>query len=130
LPLAVSAPVDWLPEVALVPDQPLEAVQVVALVEDQVSVEAAPLATEVGFAASDRVGAGGGVGLPPPGAGGEPVEGEADEGEADEGEADEGEAAPPAESAAPPPHAQSARARSEASERFLIAVRFIICWGR
>jgi hypothetical protein len=60
LPLAVSAPVDWLPEVALVPDQPPEAVQEVALVEDQVSVEAPPLATEVGFAASDTVGTGGG----------------------------------------------------------------------
>ena len=59
LPLAVSAPVDWLPEVALVPDQPPEAVQEVALVEDQVRVEAPPLVTEVGFAVSDTVGTGG-----------------------------------------------------------------------
>ena len=57
--LAVSAPVDWLPEVALAPDQPPEAVQEVALVEDQVSVEDPPLATDAGFAASDTVGTGG-----------------------------------------------------------------------
>jgi hypothetical protein len=62
LPLAVSAPVDWLPEVALAPDQPPEAVQEVALVEDQVSVEDPPLATDAGFAASDTVGTGGGEG--------------------------------------------------------------------
>jgi hypothetical protein len=62
LALAVSAPVDWLPEVALAPDQPPEAVQEVALVEDQVSVEDAPFATDVGFAASDTVGTGGGGG--------------------------------------------------------------------
>ena len=61
---AVRAPVDWLPEVVLVPVQPPEAVQEVALVEDQVSVEAAPLATEVGFAVSDTVGTGGGGGVP------------------------------------------------------------------
>jgi len=62
----VKATVDWLPEVALVPVHPLapEAVQEVALVEDQVSVEVAPFATEVGFAASDTVGAGGGGGVP------------------------------------------------------------------
>ena len=59
MPLAVSAPVDSLPEVALVPDQPPEAVQV-AFVEDQVSVEDAPYATDVGFATSDTVGVGGG----------------------------------------------------------------------
>ena len=56
LALAVSKPVDWLPEVALVPDQSPEAVQVVALVDDQISVEAVPLVTDVGFAASDTVG--------------------------------------------------------------------------
>ena len=61
---AVRAPVDWLPEIALAPDQPPEAVQEVALVEDQVSVDAAPLATEVGFAVSDTVGTGGGGGAP------------------------------------------------------------------
>ena len=54
--LAVSAPVDWLPEVALVPDQSPEAAQVVALVEDQISVEDPPLVTDVGFAVSDTVG--------------------------------------------------------------------------
>ena len=59
MPLAVSAPVDWLPpEGALVPDQPPEAVQV-AFVEDQVSIEDPPYATDVGFATSDTVGIGG-----------------------------------------------------------------------
>jgi len=52
----VSGPVDWLPEVALVPDHVPEAVQEVASVEDQVSVEVPPLGTDVGFAASDAVG--------------------------------------------------------------------------
>jgi hypothetical protein len=60
LPLAVSAPVDSLPELALAPDQPPEAVQDVAFVEDQVSVEDAPVATNVGLAASDTVTDGGG----------------------------------------------------------------------
>ena len=54
--LVLSAPVDWLPEAALVPDQLPEAVHAVALVEDQVSVEAAPFAIALGFAASDTVG--------------------------------------------------------------------------
>jgi hypothetical protein len=62
--LLVSAPEDSLPEVALAPDQPPEAVQDVAFVEDQVSVEDAPLAMFVGFAASDTVGAVGCVLLP------------------------------------------------------------------
>jgi hypothetical protein len=66
----VNAPVDWLPEVALAPDQVPEAVQEVASVEDQVSVDDPPLAIDVGFAASDTVGTGGGGGaelseLPP-----------------------------------------------------------------
>jgi hypothetical protein len=61
LPLAVSAPVDWLPEVALAPDQSPDAVQEVALVEDQLSVEDPPLVTDVGLAASDTVG----TGVPP-----------------------------------------------------------------
>jgi hypothetical protein len=56
LPLAVSGPVDWLPEVALEPDHAPEAEQEVAFAEDQVSVEVPPLATDVGFAASDTVG--------------------------------------------------------------------------
>ena len=56
----MSAPVDWLPpEVPLVPDQPPEAVQELASVEDQVSIEDPPYATAVGFAASDTVGTGG-----------------------------------------------------------------------
>ena len=55
----VSAAVDSLPEVALAPDQPPEAVQDVAFVEDQVSVDDPPLVTDVGFAARDTVGAGG-----------------------------------------------------------------------
>ena len=38
-----------------------EEVQDVAFIEDQVSIEELPLATDVGFAASDTVGAGGGV---------------------------------------------------------------------
>jgi len=62
--LAVSAPVGWLPEIALAPDHAPEAVQEVASVDDQVSVEDAPLATEVGFAASVTVGSGGGGGAP------------------------------------------------------------------
>jgi len=46
------------PEVALLPDHAPEAVQEVALVDDQVSVEDPPLATDVGFAVSDTVGTG------------------------------------------------------------------------
>jgi hypothetical protein len=49
----VRAPVDWVPEVALAPDHAPEAEQAVAFVEDQVSIELPPLATEVGFAAID-----------------------------------------------------------------------------
>jgi len=60
----VSGPVDWLPEVALLPDHAPEAVQEVALVADQLSVEDPPLATDVGFAASDTAGTGGGGGMP------------------------------------------------------------------
>ena len=60
----VKAPLDWLPEVALLPDHAPEATQEVASVDDQVSVEDPPLATDAGFAASDTVGAGGGGGVP------------------------------------------------------------------
>ena len=60
MPLAVSAPVDWLPEVARVPDHAPEAAQVVAFVDDQVRVEVPLLATDVGFADSDTAGVGGG----------------------------------------------------------------------
>jgi hypothetical protein len=47
-----SAPVPWLPLVALVPLQAPEPVHDVALVELHVSVAAAPLTTAVGFAVS------------------------------------------------------------------------------
>ena len=60
----VSPPIDWLPEVALLPDQAPAAVQEVAFVEDQVSVDDPPLMIDVGFAASDTVGTGGGGGSP------------------------------------------------------------------
>jgi hypothetical protein len=53
----VSAPVDWVPLVALLPDQPPEAVQAVALVEDQVRVELAPEAIVLGPALMLTVGA-------------------------------------------------------------------------
>jgi hypothetical protein len=46
------------PLAALVPDQAPEAVQVVALVADQVSVELPPLLTVLGLAAKLTVGAG------------------------------------------------------------------------
>jgi hypothetical protein len=59
----VNAPLDWLPEIVLGPDHAPEARQEVALAEDQVSVEDPPLATDVGFAASDTVG---GVAPPEP----------------------------------------------------------------
>jgi hypothetical protein len=54
--VAVSAPVLWVPLVALAPLQPPEAVHEVALVELHVSVDAPPLATEVGDALMDAVG--------------------------------------------------------------------------
>ena len=54
----MRAPVLCVPLVPLAPLQPPEAVQDVALVELHVSVDAAPLATEVGFAVSVTVGAG------------------------------------------------------------------------
>ena len=60
----VNAPLDWLPEIDLLSDHAPEATQEVASVDDQVSVEDPPLATEVGFAASDTVGTGGGGGVP------------------------------------------------------------------
>ena len=60
MPLAVSGPIGWLPESAVVlPDQAPEAVQELAFVEDQVSVEDPPLATDGGLAASDTAGAAG-----------------------------------------------------------------------
>jgi hypothetical protein len=55
--LAVSTPVDCVPLVALLPVQPPEAVQEVALLEDQVSVDMPPLAMLLGLALSAIVGA-------------------------------------------------------------------------
>jgi hypothetical protein len=48
--LAVSAPLDCDPLIDLLPDHPPEAVQDVALVDDHVSFDAAPLATVLGLA--------------------------------------------------------------------------------
>src|SRR5258706_9850360 len=59
VPVLVRAPLDWLPEVVLVPVHAPEATQEVALAEDQVRVEDAPLVTDVGLAVSDTVGTGG-----------------------------------------------------------------------
>lgn len=56
--LAVSAPVDCEPLTALLPDQPPDAVQAVALVDDQFKVAAAPLFTVVGFSVRLTPGAG------------------------------------------------------------------------
>lgn len=57
--MLVSAPVDWLPLVALAPDHAPLAVQPVVFVLLHVSVELAPLVTVVGFAENDSVGAAG-----------------------------------------------------------------------
>jgi hypothetical protein len=51
-----------LPEVGFVPLHPPEAVQLVALLDDQVSCVLPPALTDVGFAESEPVGAGTGVG--------------------------------------------------------------------
>ncbi len=56
--MAVSAPVVCDPLTGLAPDQDPEAVQAVALVADQVSVELLPLATVLGLAARLMVGTG------------------------------------------------------------------------
>ena len=61
MPLAVSGPMDSLPEVTLMPCHPPKAVHDVAYVEDQVSVEDPLYATDSGFAVSDTVGTGGGA---------------------------------------------------------------------
>jgi len=55
--LADTAPVDCEPLSALLPLQPPDAVQAVALVLDQVSVEAPPAFTLLGVAVSVTVGA-------------------------------------------------------------------------
>jgi hypothetical protein len=52
----LSAPVDFDPIVASLPDQAPEATQEVALVEDQAKVAALPLATVLGLALSVTVG--------------------------------------------------------------------------
>jgi hypothetical protein len=54
----LNAPVEEEPEVARLPDQAPEAVQLVALVADQVRVAAAPLFTVLGEAAKLTIGAG------------------------------------------------------------------------
>ena len=60
--LAVSAPVLALPEVGRLPLQPPLALQLVAFVDDQLSVELLPLSTLLGLAPSETVGAAGGGG--------------------------------------------------------------------
>lgn len=55
--MVVSAPVDCEPPVALVPDQAPDAVQEVAFVADQVSMELLPLATVLGAVDKVTVGA-------------------------------------------------------------------------
>jgi hypothetical protein len=62
--LLVSGPTCALPEVALLPLHPPEAVQLVAFVELQVSVGVPLVATEVGLGENVSVGAG--VDPPPP----------------------------------------------------------------
>ena len=54
--MVVSAPVLILPLVDSVPDQPPEAVQLLALVEDQLSIADPPLLTVVGLALRLTVG--------------------------------------------------------------------------
>jgi hypothetical protein len=51
-----SAPVDFVPLVAWLPDQAPEAVQEVALVDVQLRAEPLPLVTLVGFALIDTLG--------------------------------------------------------------------------
>ena len=55
--LAFKAPVDWEPLPALEPDQAPEAVQEVALVDDQAREAALPLTIELGLALKLTVGA-------------------------------------------------------------------------
>ena len=56
--MALSAPVLALPFVGSLPDQPPDAVQLVALLEDQLSMADAPLMTAVGLALRLTEGAG------------------------------------------------------------------------
>jgi hypothetical protein len=53
----LRVPVDWDPVTGIDPDQAPDAVQEVALVEDQVSEEALPVVIELGLAARVTVGA-------------------------------------------------------------------------
>jgi hypothetical protein len=55
--VAVIAPVAFEPAVATEPVQPSDAVQAVALVDDQVNVELSPFATLVGLALKETLGA-------------------------------------------------------------------------
>jgi hypothetical protein len=59
--------IGWLPEVAWPPDQAPVALQLVALLEDQVSSVESPDATVFGAALRDTVGAGDGAGGDPGG---------------------------------------------------------------
>jgi hypothetical protein len=70
---AVSAPVDWVPLTALLPDQAPPAIQAVAWLDDHVKDAALPLFTVLGDAEKLTVGAGvvtdtvvDWVALPPP----------------------------------------------------------------
>ena len=56
--VAVRAAVDFVPAVASEPLQPPEAVQAVALVDDQVNADVAPLLTVAGFTVRVTAGAG------------------------------------------------------------------------
>lgn len=56
--MAVSAPVDWEPLIALLPDQAPEAVQAVAWVDDHVSVALPPLLMALGPTLRLTVGSG------------------------------------------------------------------------
>lgn len=61
--VALTVPVDFEPLVASAPDQPPDAVQAVALVEDQVNIDEPPLVTLVGLALIETVGVAGAVTL-------------------------------------------------------------------
>lgn len=55
--MALRAPVDWEPLIGTAPDQAPEALQEVALVEDQLKVALPPLVSELGLARKAIVGA-------------------------------------------------------------------------
>ena len=58
MPVASRLPAASLPDTTLLPLQAPDAVQLVALVEDQLKVEEAPLEIDIGFALRLTVGAG------------------------------------------------------------------------